>query len=95
MKEDEIKVAVAAVLEEVQTLSGRAYVDLGGDDRPIDSLDGFDSVIAVEATDMLEKKLGCRIRRETVFVSKDGTRASTINEICSEVESEVAARDAA
>ncbi len=72
------------VLREVQTVGGQPYVDLAEDDCPINGLDAFDSLLGVEATDMLERRLGCKLLRETVFVSEDGKRAATVAEICAE-----------
>ena len=82
MNRGEIKSAVVAVLREVQESSGEAYVDLAGGDEPIGKLDGFDSLTGIEATVILEERLGCEIERSSVFVSEDENRASTLAEIC-------------
>ena len=73
--------AVLDVLREVQSLSGREWNGLGDDANPIGSLDGFDSLSAVEATTMMEARLGCTLEIESVFVSEDGKRALTLKEI--------------
>ena len=85
MNSKQILGVVVQVLRQVQTAGGHPYAELGAGDCPIDGLEGFDSVLGVEATVMLEKKLGCKIARETVFVSADGERAATVAEICAEV----------
>ena len=82
MDRGEIRSAVAAVLQEVQESGGEAYVDLEGSDEPIGKLDGFDSLTGIEATVMLQERLGCEIERDSVFVGEDGGRASTLEEIC-------------
>ena len=82
MSLDEIQNIVLEVLREVQTLSGRSWTGLDPTAAPIGSLDGFDSLCAVEATVMVEEKLGCRdLEVESIFVSDDGKRALTVKEI--------------
>lgn len=81
MAQDEFRSVVLDVLQEVQTMSGREWSGLGADARPIGTLDGFDSLSAVEATVMVEEKLGCELEIDSVFVSDDGRRALTLVEI--------------
>lgn len=81
MTKDEFRSMVLDVLQEVQKMSGREWSDLCADARPIGNLDGFDSLSAVEATVMIEEKLGCELGIDSVFVSDDGRRALTLVEI--------------
>jgi acyl carrier protein len=76
---------VLEILREVQELSGRPWETLPPDGKPIGALDGFDSLTAIEATVMIEEKLGCKIPVDTVFVSDDGRRALSLNEVCERV----------
>ena len=82
MDAKEIGAAVVAVLKEVQEISGEDYVAIGPGDKPLGKLNGFDSLKGIEATEMVQEKLGCDIERDSLFVSEDGTRAATLAEIC-------------
>jgi hypothetical protein len=75
-----IQSIVLEVLQEVQTLSGRRWIGLGPSAKPIGQLDGFDSQNGLEATAMIEKKLGCKIAPDSIFVSEDGKRVLTVRE---------------
>ena len=81
-----IESTVIEVLQAVQTSSGKPYVDLGPDDEPIGTLDDFDSLTGIEATVMLEERIGHTIERDSIFVSEDGSQATTLAEICSYLE---------
>jgi acyl carrier protein len=81
MTPDRIQQAVLTVLREVQEMTGRKWSSLPVDAKPIGALDGFDSLAGVEATVMIEEKLGCAIDGDSVFVSQDGKRALTLREI--------------
>lgn len=82
MSVDEIQTVLLEVLRDVQTLSGRPWSGLSPAARPIGQLDGFDSLSSVEATVMLEEKLGCGdLEIESIFISEDGKRALTVKEI--------------
>ena len=81
MTEAEVKAIVLDVLLEVQSLSGREWNNLDDKSKPIGSLEGFDSLSAVEATAMLEEKLGCTLELDSAFVSEDGNHALTLKEI--------------
>jgi acyl carrier protein len=85
MTEEEVRAVVLDVLQEVQNVSGREWNGLGLEAKPIGSLDGFDSLSAVEATVMMEEKLGCKLEIQSVFVSEDGKRALTLKEISARV----------
>jgi hypothetical protein len=82
MSLDEIQSAVLEVLRDVQTISGRSWNGLDLSAQPIGHLDGFDSLSGVEATVMVEEKLGCGdLEVDSVFVSEDGKRALSVKEI--------------
>jgi acyl carrier protein len=76
---------VVDVLREAQKLGGREWSELNVDCKPIGDLEGFDSLTAVEATVMIEEKLGCDLEIDSVFVSESGKRALTIKEICDRI----------
>ena len=82
MNAHEVRTLVDNVLREVQIISGREYTQLGMSDSPLGKLDGFDSLIGIEATVMLEECIGREIPRDSLFISEDGRRASTLSEIC-------------
>lgn len=89
----EIQAIVLEVLREVQVLSGREWVGLDPDAEPVGQLDGFDSLCAVEATVMVEERLGCGdLDVDTVFISGDGKRALTVKEIAQNVSKLLAAK---
>jgi hypothetical protein len=93
MTSGEIERVVLEVLRESQTLSGRAWTDLEPTAKPIGDLDGFDSLAGVEATVMLEEKLGCRdLEADSVFVSENGKRALTVKQIAERIANLLAAR---
>jgi hypothetical protein len=92
MSVDEIQTVLLEILREVQTLSGRPWSGLSPSAKPIGELDGFDSLSSVEATVMLEESLGWGdLEIESIFISEDGKRALTVDEIAQRL-SEVAAR---
>lgn len=78
---DEIEANVTATLRELQHLSGRAWSDLNSAAKPIGALEGFDSLASIEATVVLEERLGCRIEQDSLFISDDGAQALTIRQI--------------
>ena len=78
-----IKTMVLGVLRDVQEISGEDYVGIGPGDKPLGTLGGFDSLKGIEATVIVQERLGCQIERDSLFVSEDGSRATTLAEICS------------
>ena len=87
MDPDKIQAAIVATLKEVQILSGREWKDLSAGSVPINDLDGFDSLLSVEVTLMVEEKLGCgELTEESIFISGDGQRALSIGEITTKVQ---------
>jgi hypothetical protein len=93
MNLDKIQSSVLDVLQDVQTRSGRTWTPLGPTSRPIGDLDGFESLNAVEATVMLEEKLGCGdLGTESLFVSVDGQNALSVREIVQRISALVDAK---
>lgn len=88
MTPNEIRAAVIKVLRDVQSLSGRPWVELDAGDEPIGDLDGFDSLSGVEATVLVEKELGQgELGTDSLFVSEDGKRALSLGEIVLRIDS--------
>lgn len=81
MRIQEISEALIAVLREIQETSGRDWKDPGSGDKPIGDLVGFDSLSSIEATVMLEEKLGGPLGVDSLFISENGRRALTMREI--------------
>jgi hypothetical protein len=82
MSPHEIQSILIQVLQDVQSVSGRAWPGLDAAQKPIGCLEGFDSLSGVEATVMVEEKLGCGdLAVESIFVSEDGSHALTVKEI--------------
>jgi acyl carrier protein len=78
---------VVDILAEVQEISGRANSTLTGVDKPIGQLDGFDSLTSIEATVMIEAKLGIDAECDSLFISSDGSKALTLDEVVARIES--------
>jgi acyl carrier protein len=76
-----VRTALVAVLRQVQEASGRPCPAIKDNLKPIGDLPGFDSLLAVEATVLLEQKLGCRLATGTPFISESGMRALSIDAI--------------
>lgn len=76
----QIRAAVEKVLREVQATSGRPCPRIADDTRPIGDLDSFDSLMAVEATVLVEAELKCTLAQGVPFISATGTRALTVSE---------------
>ena len=77
-----IETIMLNVLRDVQEISGEDYVDIGPGDKPLGRLAGFDSLKGIEATVMVQGRLGRAIERDSLFVSEDGRRATSLAEIC-------------
>lgn len=74
---------IAEVVRETQDASGHPTADVVGSLRPVGDLEGFDSLLGVEATILLEQKLGVQFSTESVFVTNH--RASTVAEIADHI----------
>ena len=81
----EVRTALVATLKELQAFSDRPWTDLSWSAKPIGCLDGFDSLASIEATVLLEEKLGRTLKPETVFLSPDGKTALNVEEVCERI----------
>ncbi len=82
MLRSELQDIVLTVLQDIQVLGGRPWLGLNPHALPIGELEGFDSLTSIEATVMIEQKLGGRsFEIPTLFVSEDGKRALSIAEV--------------
>lgn len=78
----EVKQKLIDVLHKIQSDSGLTEQVITGDTRPLDEVEGFDSLISLEATVMLAGELNIEIPNHiNIFLSKDGQAALTINEV--------------
>ena len=81
-----IRAAIEKVLRQVQAASGRECPDITDTTCPIGDLDAFDSLMAVEATVLLEQELKCTLDDGTPFISAtQQKRALTIAEVVERV----------
>ena len=88
MDKIEIISKVVDTVIQVQEVSGRAGVEVSGSTRPVGGIEGFDSLNGLEATIMLSASLGIDIPEAcNPFVSKDGSRATTVSEIADDLSS--------
>ena len=80
-----IRAAIEKVLRQVQTASGRGCPDTIGDDlKPVGDLEAFDSLLAVEATVLLEAELDVTLAEGTPFIAVSASgkkRALTMTQI--------------
>ena len=90
-----IRQVLLDVLKDVQILSGRTWSDLPSTAKPICDLSGFDSICSVEATVMVEQKLGGKkLTPYSVFISEDGSRALTIDETAQHIQLQLTTQEA-
>ena len=86
MNSEEVMANVIKAAIQVQEISGRAASNLGSDTRPIRDLTGFDSLSGIEATIELSELMGHKFPDDyNAFVSKDGRRALSVQEIAEEI----------
>jgi acyl carrier protein len=86
MNVTQITAALQGILTEVQEMSCRPTASLTGADKPIGQLDGFDSLSSIEATVMIEAKLGIDAKCDSLFISEDGSKALTVEEVVQRIE---------
>lgn len=80
------RAAIEKVLRQVQAASGRECPNITDTTKPIGDLDDFDSLMAVEATVLLEQELGVTLADGTPFISSTGKkRALTVAEIVNRI----------
>jgi acyl carrier protein len=78
----QIRAAIEKVLRQVQAASGRVCPSITDTTTPIGDLDAFDSLLAVEATVLLEQELNVTLAEGTPFISTTvKKRALTVAEI--------------
>ena len=82
-KDDMVRQVIDAVVE-VQQTSGRSVEGVGPGSRPLEDVDGFDSLSGVEATDVLSRALGMDLP-DSVFAPEEGNPSPSVNEIADKV----------
>jgi acyl carrier protein len=83
MSPEDVKVKLIEVLQEIQSDSGYEETPISGITCPMTDLKGFDSLLGVEAINMLADKLDVEIPSSHVHkicLSQDGKRWLTIDE---------------
>lgn len=92
----QIRAAIEKVLQQVQTASGRTCPKITDSTKPIGDLDGFDSLMAVEATILVEQELGVTLENNTTpFTSGGSKRALTVAKIVDRIAAMIASPRAA
>ena len=82
MDKQQIIAKVVETVTQVQDVSGRPSAGIGVSTRPVQDVEGFDSLCGVEATVMLSESLGVALPDDyNPFISDDGERALSIGEI--------------
>ena len=81
MSPEDVKVKLIEVLQEIQSDSGYKETSISGITSPMTDLEGFDSLLCIEAICMLADKIDVEIpNSNNIFLSKDGKRWLTIEE---------------
>ena len=83
MTKNEIRAAIVAAITEIEERCGREGPPALPDDlRPVIDLDCWDSLLGVEATLVIEEKVGRVLTVESIFVTDgDSPNARSIDEI--------------
>lgn len=81
MNQTDLRLLILDVLRHVQALGGREWSGLNADACPIGALEGFDSYTGLEATQIIEERLGRPLELDTAFVDRAGKRALTLDQI--------------
>ena len=82
MEKQEIVTTVVQTVVQVQVMSGRPSGGISASTRPVQDVEGFDSLSGLEATVMLSESLGIDLPENyNPFISKDGNRALSVSEI--------------
>lgn len=90
-KEDIIRV-LCDVLAEIQESTGRAKKQITGSMCPIGGLADFDSLNAVEATVLIEQRLGIELDCANIFVNAEGTKAISVSEAASTIDEAIGSK---
>lgn len=99
MNRKQVAAAIEEALKEVQDLGGHEWVAPGPEAKVIGSLEGFDSLTAIEATVLVEQKIGSKLGlggalslgKDSIFASEDGRRARRLGEVVDAVSAAVTA----
>ncbi len=82
MEKQETITKVVEAVTQVQEVSGRSCGGIGASTRPVQDVEGFDSLSGIEATVMLSESLGVELPEDcNPFISEDGKRALSVGEI--------------
>ena len=71
---------VMGTIRQVRTHSGQGSVQLGPSTRPLQDLDGFDSLSGVEAAVLLSESVGFDLP-DHIFTGSKGQRVPSVGEI--------------
>lgn len=81
MSPEDVEVKLIEVFQEIQSDSGYQVTQITGTTCPMTDLEGFDSLLCIEAIGMLADRLDVEIpNNNNIFLSKDGKRWLTIEE---------------
>lgn len=73
MTQEEVQRTVIGVLTELQELRGKEAPDMDNGTCPMEDLQGFDSLSAVEATTRLEEELDLELDAKLFWSKRDST----------------------
>ncbi len=85
MNQSNIVEQVIEAVTRVQEASGRTVNDIGADTRPLEDIEGFDSLSGVEASAVLSEALGFEIQ-DNAFLSQHGRGSLSVSEIAENVQ---------
>lgn len=85
MDREKVMKVVVSEVEKVQESSGREKCDIDIQTRPIGDTTGFDSLNGIEVTVALSESLDHEFSDNNLFVSSDGQKALSIEEVTENV----------
>ena len=91
-KKDDIVRVLCEVLAEVQQSTGRPKPQITGSMCPIGGLPDFDSLNAVEATVLIEQRLGVDLDCVNIFVNAEGTKPITVAEAAANIQEAIGSK---
>ncbi len=81
MDQQSVKAKLIEVLNEIQSDSGYASTSITGQTLPVSDLEGFDSIIWLDAIGMLANQLNVDIPANcNIFLSQDGKQPLTVDQ---------------
>ncbi|MEX0803152.1 MAG: hypothetical protein WD688_07535 [Candidatus Binatia bacterium] len=89
---DEIVRVLCEVLTEIQQSTGRETNQISGSSCPIGGLPDFDSLNAVEATVLVEQRLGVNLDCANIFVNAEGLKALSVSEAAAKIHEAIGSR---